>query len=191
MKSKLLTIFAVLSLTLCLPFTAVEAKKESGRYVDNGDGTITDTQTGLMWETKDAADSVQDLSNPSDADNSYTWTDIADADRSNPDGTAFTLFLAQLNGVVAETAKSEQLGSYSDWRVPTSWELQTIQDCSFGSLCIDPILGPTAASRYWSSSSNATGPGPDFAWGIDFDLGDAGLNSKNSNLPVRAVRHAW
>jgi hypothetical protein len=188
MKIRLQIVFTVLSLILILPFVAVEAKKEAGRFVDNGDGTITDTQTGLMWETKNAADSVQDLSNPSDADNIYTWTDITDGDHSNPDGTGFTLFLAQLNGAVAETANSEQLGGYSDWRMPTSWELQTIQDCSFGPPCIDPIFGPTALSRYWSSSSRATFPGPDFAWGVDFNSIGVGLNSKNSNLPVRAVR---
>jgi len=189
MKSKLPTILTVLSLTLCLPFVVFGAKKESARFVDNGDGTISDLQTGLMWEKKGAADNIQDLSNPNDVDNNYTWTDIADGDLSDQDGTAFVLFLAQLNGAVAETADTEQLGGYSDWRMPTGWELQTIQDCSFGGACVDPIFGPTAAMRYWSSSSNALGPGPDFAWGIDFELGAAGLNSKNSMLPVRAVRN--
>ncbi len=41
------------------------------RFVDNGDGTICDHQTGLMWEKKDAADGVVDLNNPHDVDNLY------------------------------------------------------------------------------------------------------------------------
>ena len=189
MKTRLPNIIVVLLLTACLPFAVIGAKKEPFRFVDNGDGTISDLQTGLMWEKKSTADGAEDLFDPSDVDNVYTWTDIYDLDHSNPDGTAFQLFLAQLNGVVAETDEMEQLGGYSDWRMPTGWELQTIQDCSFSEACIDPIFGPTAPTRYWSSSSNFGGPGPDFAWGVDFEDGGSGLDSKNSALPVRAVRN--
>ena len=188
MKTRLPNIIVVLLLTACLPFAVIGAKKDPNRFVDNGDGTISDTQTGLMWEKKSSGDGVQNPSNPSDVDNVYTWTDISDGDLSNRDGTAFQLFLAQLNGVVAETDEMEQLGGYSDWRMPTGWELQTIQDCSFSESCIDPSFGPTAPARYWSSSSNFGGPGPGFAWGVDFEDGGSGLNSKNSELPVRAVR---
>lgn len=44
----------------------------ASRYVDNGDGTVTDTQTGLMWEMKDNLDGLPDYANPHDADNTYT-----------------------------------------------------------------------------------------------------------------------
>ena len=37
-------------------------------YVDNGDGTITDTSTGLMWEK------LSDDTSIHDKDNVYTWT---------------------------------------------------------------------------------------------------------------------
>ena len=148
MKTRLPNIIVVLLLTACLPFAVIGAKKDPNRFVDNGDGTISDTQTGLMWEKKSSGDGVQNPSNPSDVDNVYTWTDISDGDLSNRDGTAFQL--------------SES--------------------------CIDPSFGPTAPARYWSSSSNFGGPGPGFAWGVDFEDGGSGLNSKNSELPVRAVR---
>ena len=36
-------------------------------YADNGDGTITDTNTGLMWEKKDDSGGIHDK------DNTYTW----------------------------------------------------------------------------------------------------------------------
>ena len=50
------------------------ALKLSGvRFVDHGDGTLTDTQTGLMWEKKDNLDNEGDFANPHDADNRYTW----------------------------------------------------------------------------------------------------------------------
>jgi hypothetical protein len=89
-----------------------------------------------MWEMKDASDNAQDLSNPRDVDNTYTWSISTN---TAPVGD----FLPRLNGEIADTTISEQLGGHSDWRLPTSAELQTILDCSFGSPCIDPIFGPT------------------------------------------------
>jgi hypothetical protein len=39
-------------------------------FTDNGDGTITDTQTGLMWEKKDQAGGLHDVSG------SYCWAGV-------------------------------------------------------------------------------------------------------------------
>ncbi|HXQ21453.1 MAG TPA: hypothetical protein VN812_07255, partial [Candidatus Acidoferrales bacterium] len=51
-------------------FTAALAKADKKgpcRYVDNGDGTVSDLNTGLMWEKKTNDGSVHDESNV------YTW----------------------------------------------------------------------------------------------------------------------
>jgi Collagen triple helix repeat (20 copies) len=61
------------------------------RYVVNGDGTVTDNQTGLMWElhTSTCSGEVTCYTN------SYTWS----INGSGPaDGTLFTSFMAGLNG---------------------------------------------------------------------------------------------
>jgi hypothetical protein len=42
-------------------------------YVDNHDGTISDVNTGLMWEKKVMWDGTQDAANLHDADNGYPW----------------------------------------------------------------------------------------------------------------------
>ena len=159
------------------------------RFVDNGDGTITDNDTGLMWEKKDAADGVSDLSNPHDADNRYSWTSTADGDNTNPDGTAFTDFLPTLNQEATDNPDSTCFANHCDWRVPRLPELRSIlleQFACSTSPCIDPIFYPTAATNYWSSTSAATGP--DFAWFVFFSDGGVFFGSKDGVGLVRAVR---
>ncbi len=158
------------------------------RFVDNGDGTICDHETGLMWEQKDGDDGGSDLNNPHDVDNAYTWSSMAGSD--DPDGTAFTDFLARLNGEVASTAPSEQLGGHRDWRLPTSAELQGLLLepflCSISPCIIDQVFAPTAAFFHWSSTSSAGGPGG--ARGVGFNGGSLFDSGKGDTLSVRAVR---
>jgi hypothetical protein len=42
-----------ITLTLCLTGLVITGEAQAQRFVDNGNGTVTDTVTGLMW-TKDA-----------------------------------------------------------------------------------------------------------------------------------------
>jgi hypothetical protein len=200
MKNKLIPALVVLLLTPGLLFAArpsVSAQEQAlnilvdalvvcppnspTRFVDNGDGTVCDHQTGLMWEQKDGGDGTVDPNNPRDVDNNYTWS----ISGGPPDGTAYTDFLARLNGPIANTNPSEQLGGHRDWRLPTSAELQTILDCSF-SPCTDPTFGPTAASFYWSSTSDASSPLS--AWAAFFGNGGVFFSSKSNGDRVRAVR---
>lgn len=173
------------ALVVCPPNSAT-------RFVDNGDGTICDHQTGLMWEKKDADDSTTDFTNPHDVNNQYTWTDTADGDNTNPDGTVFTDFLARLNGELAGSIPSEQLGGYSDWRLPTSAELQALNfepnPCSIIPCIIDPIFSPNTRFSQWSSTTHS--PNPFFVWGTHFgSFSGASENSKSAViLFVRAVR---
>jgi len=48
----------------------------NSRFVDNADGTITDWQTGLMWEKKVGAGGAPDAG-LQDADNTYPWSGSA------------------------------------------------------------------------------------------------------------------
>ena len=152
------------------------------RFVDNGDGTICDNQTGLMWEKKDAEDGFTDLTNPHDADNGYTWAKFD----SDPDGTAFTDFLQKLNSDATNDPEMVGFADHTDWRLPNIVELQTIVDCSFGFPCIDPIFGPTAMAFYWSSTSLASDPR--LAWFVDFVNGVVSADGKAFDFRVRAVR---
>jgi hypothetical protein len=202
MNGRLLTTLVVLLSTPCLLLAAPGGNMPETRFVDNGDGTITDNQTGLMWHQKEGSDGIQDHGNPHDADNRYTWTDTTDGDSTNPDGTAFTDYLARLNGVIADlpvnyditVAVSEQLGGYSDWRLPTLAELVNlrVQDCNSSEppSCLAPLFTAPAwglPATTWSSTSSNTDPGS--AWFVSTSSETAESEGKTVHNFVRAVRN--
>ncbi len=156
------------------------------RFVDNGDGTITDNQTGLMWEKKTAC-GAQDLNDPHCVENRYAWsTSFLD-----PNGTLYSDFLVKLNSASPEidSVTGELTEVYGDWRIPTRAELEGIlvepNPCG-PTPCIDAAFGPTQASFYWSSATNALFPLD--AWFVDFNNGFVFFNLKGSGNYARGVR---
>ena len=81
--------------------------KTDARYRDNGDNTITDTVTNLMW--KKCAEGLTD----------------ADCDK----GVIKKYTLAE----AMEFAQNTEFAGHSDWRIPTYSELRTLVDCPNGS----------------------------------------------------------
>lgn len=49
------------------------------RFVDNGDGTISDLERGLVWERKHRWNGAPDMTDPHDADNLYPWAGTCSA----------------------------------------------------------------------------------------------------------------
>jgi len=150
------------------------------RFVDNGNGTVTDKRACLVWEKK--CSTHEGRCDEHDVDRRYSWS-------TGPpwsfDGTAAVL-LKQLNDAA--------FAGYTDWRLPTSGagsdpELESILAPCAGKAvpCIDPAFGPTALGPYWSSS-----PGlGDFAWfarAVDFRDGSLGAVPMDFLLHARAVR---
>jgi len=160
----------------------VALKLAGDRFVDNGDQTVTDVDTGLTWEQKDYV-----KGGIHNVDNLFIWTATGTA----PDGNAFTTFLAALNGGTSGDGMtiSGCFADHCDWRLPTSAELQTIllepYPCST-SPCIDPIFGPTQRAPYWSATS--ADYMPVLAWLVDFADGPVNADSKSLKFCVRAVR---
>ena len=108
-----------------------EEKMENERFIDNGDGTITDATTYLMW-TKDA----------NLAEYSKTYQQALDY------------------------ASNLTLCGYSDWRLPSDKELESLVDRSK----FNPAL-PVGHSFinvrefYWSGTTCAYGP--NLSWVIN------------------------
>jgi len=175
----------------------------SPRFVDNGNGTVTDRSTCLMWEQKTGTVGTgmscftsSTCPDPHDVNNRYQWS-IAG---TSPDGGVFTDFLTKLN--------TAGFAGYSDWRLPSedgcnsgyigdgncptgTRELESIRaalypDCT-SSPCIDSIFGPTKSDRYLSASTLTVNPGQ--VWHVSYANGFVASTSKVSYTAyVRAVR---
>ncbi|MFZ5761128.1 MAG: DUF1566 domain-containing protein [Thermodesulfobacteriota bacterium] len=132
-------------------------------YTDHGNGTVTDTITGLMWQQ---------------GDNGYTnWYKASGTvdSSSNPTGV--------------DVCGDLTLAGYTDWRLPTKKELVGLVDYSrpYPGPTINTTYFPnTKQSHYWSSSTYAYNPSN--AWYVYFYYGHVYNHYKNYNYYVRCVR---
>ena len=134
--------------------------RQTNEFVNNGDGTVTDARTGLMWEQKTNDEG------PNDKDLDFTWSEALS-------------WIAFLNA-------SDYLG-YSDWRLPNIRELASIIDFSRHIPSIDTNFFPnTQTSSYWSSTTDLFPVSN--AWNVFFGSGDISWNSKSGKRYARAVR---
>jgi len=144
-------------------------------YTDNGDGTITDNNTGLTWEKKSDDGTIHDK------DTSYSWEN------------AFAVHVAGLN--------TANFAGHNDWRLPNVKELQSIVNyqvpfpgpvvsSAFNTGCTPgaTVLAGSCcgATDYWSSTTDAFDS--DFAWTVIFHFGEVDQEGKNQISHVRAVR---
>ena len=163
--------------TIACPGTRQDGEIQAGAtlaYVDNGNGTITDSNTGLMWEKLSDDGAIHDR------DTTYTWAN------------AFTVKIATLNGGAGFAART-------DWRMPNKKELESIVNAEVFNPTLSPAFNTgcvpgatvltgscTKSSFYWSSTSNAFDPSK--AWRVGFDFGAVTAGFKADALYVRAVR---
>ena len=129
-------------------------------FVDNGDGTVTDTRTGLIW-LQHASCNGQAIR----ADQN-TWANT----------------LASGSCGLTDGSKAGQ------WRLPTVMELQDLIDYSQSSPAL-PAGHPFTNVQneyYWTSTDYA--PAPVNAWHVDLDIGKMNASSKSGLFYGWAVR---
>jgi hypothetical protein len=132
------------------------------RHRDNGDGTVTDTLTGLMWQEGYAYPETGNYLNWYDA-NAY---------------------------VTALNAKA--LGGHGDWRLPTRLEIQSLYETAYAFqsrgrtfiLHIDPVYQFSYGSCFWTRQTRLSA-----ALGFEFDQGEMHWYPQaGESATVRAVR---
>lgn len=129
------------------PARFVRANPDYGnnRFVDNGDGTITDNASGLMWSQVDSGDPAfaGDVAGYTYADGTMNWQEAL------------------------SFSENADYAGYGDWRLPDAKELQSIVDYSRSpdatdSPAIDPLFSTTAITNeagqpdypaFWSSTT--------------------------------------
>ena len=138
-------------------------------FTDNGNGTITDTTTGLVWD-KCSRGQVWDNTTPPG-----TCTGVASTH-------TWAAALAE-----ATAANSASHRGQADWRLPNRTELESLVQINAVSPAIDGTYFPATLSNwYWTSTTYA--PGPADAWSVYFSNGNALANDKTNTYHVRLVR---
>ena len=147
------------------------------KYTDNGDNTVTDNATTLMW--------VQDPSAIGTV-GSYNWGTV---------GSPNTFTWANALLAVADLNTNSYAG-YSDWRLPNVKELQSIVNYGNWSPAIgEATVGGsgtgapftnTGTPNYWSSTTYASTTS--YAWYVSFTNGNVLYYAKTNTDYVRPVR---
>jgi hypothetical protein len=132
-------------------------------YTVHGNGTVTDTRTGLMW--KQCAEGLSGATCESGSAQSFTWADALDH------------------------AETSTFAGYTDWRLPNVKELSSlVEDCR-GSPSINTERFPnTPSSNFWSGSPLANALGSNYAWSVYFSGGIADDSLRSHSNRVRLVR---
>ncbi|MDD4990200.1 MAG: DUF1566 domain-containing protein [Candidatus Pacebacteria bacterium] len=124
-------------------------------FLDNGNGTLTDLRTNLMWP-KDSQSAI----------NNYG------AVSTQPGAINF---VSQKN-----STSSTWFAGFSDWRVGNFKELASLFDYKIGSMAMNSNFQNIVSGKYWSKSQNLTyspgfpGDEPRFdGWFFNFQNGEA------------------
>jgi hypothetical protein len=131
------------------------------RFTDNGDGTVTDNLTGLIW--------LKDANCPAEAKN---WQGALD-------------WVADLN-TMSIACTDYTVMTFTDWRLPNIKELSSLADYgqAFPALPLPNPFVNVQLDFYWSSTTyDAT---PTSAWTVWMTFGFVGNNVKNT-----AVESVW
>lgn len=144
---------------------SIPATTPVSQFVDNGDGTLTDTKTGLQWQ-RCSEGQIWDGETCSGSAELFDWQQA-----------------------LQRAATVNNGGGYAgqvDWRLPNIKELRSIVEKQCAAPAINSSLLPAASGFFWSSSPVASDGGS--AWGVDFDDGYDYWDFKNYGNQIRLVR---
>ncbi len=144
------------------------------RFMDNGDNTVTDNLTGLIWLKNANCIKTHNPSIDNDdiaGDGKVSWHHALD-------------FVTGLNGGVLNEIPAYSCGAalYINWRLPNVNELASIIGVG-GGIAALPETG--AGNQYWTSTTYANSPS--YAWFVNLYSGEADGRFKS----VWESRYVW
>jgi len=182
------------------------------RFMDNCNGTISDTDTLLVWEKKvdGPAGSCLDDDLLHSVDAKCNWNDATSNlqggwlyklnNTCNNDPTVDCSAEGDADCTIAGVGSCCGFACNRNWRLPEMpascfglGEFSALIDDTQGACagesgaCIDPIFGPTESGLYWSGTTHEDDPPDACAALSDADFGDASMNKTTSAFFVRAV----
>ena len=164
---------ALLATQICRD--GIPSTTPDSQLVDNGDGTVTDSKTGLMWKQ---------------CSEGLSGSDCNTGTRAGFGAQSALTYVASLNS-------GDGFAGHRDWRVPNIKELHSIIDHH----CVNPALNPHRfpdssqeqslfgnERSYISSTPDTTLPS--FFWAVDVYYGStADVSAVGRNVsPLRLVR---
>lgn len=148
--------------TLCNT-TSIIATTPTADFIDNGNGTVTHTKTGLMW--KRCAEGE-------------TWSQAAGVCNGTASIMNWQAALQQ-----AQTVNSAAFAGFNDWRLPNIKELASIIEEQCTSPSANTTIFAGTLQVIWSSTGHLSS-----AWNVDFNFGNSDFNPKASSYGVLLVR---
>jgi len=133
----------------------------ASRFIDNGNQTVTDRATGLIW--KQCAQGLFGAGCATGVAVTFTWQQA-----------------------LAE-AQSENFAGQTDWRLPNIKELSSIAEQACSGPAINVAVFPNTPNVFFWSASPVSSD-TDFAWGVFFNFGSARFSVRNGGDRVRLVR---
>ena len=142
--------------------SAIVASSPASRFVNNNNGTVTDSTTGLTWKP---------------CVEGQSWDGVTCT------GSGLTYIWQS----ALQTGSAAVFAGANDWRLPNIKELASLIE----NQCADPainatIFPATPVWAYWSSSSDAYQPLG--AWAVHFEAGNINVWSKAGANYIRLVR---
>ncbi|MBK8482181.1 MAG: DUF1566 domain-containing protein [Proteobacteria bacterium] len=124
------------------------------RFLDRGDGTVSDALTALTWlqDANCIATRYPGFDSDGTADGQVGWERGLNFVRGLNDGTY-----------------PDCAAGHSDWRLPNRTELQSLVDLSRAQPALPadaPFLNVSATGYFWSSTSDPLLARADYAWGV-------------------------
>lgn len=164
------TAFLLLSSTLQANCDTLSPEEEQAtpdiQLTDNGDGTISDLSSGLMWTQCSVGQTAQ---------------------QAQCSGTATQLTWGQALLIPGEFNLDEGYAGHNNWRLPNIKELRSLAEEACADPAINPTLFPhTESDLYWSSTASADAPTT--SWGVHFDDGRSVVSDRSNSNYVRLVR---